>query len=201
MTPEAAADQLLGKLLRRVHDSLPITARSAPEYFLQSLCSTEARSALHARLRNAAAQGAVRLKWSREMEAGGELVRIHCLDRTRLALWLGYSEPPSAPDWDAVCSKIADRRLAQSLATPKAFGQLKRLTRNDPRTANLLLEQAAAVIARLPAHGLPLANLAAEVLGDAHALAARAVASPAGPAPTTNTSLTRHRPADGDRER
>lgn len=79
--------------------------------------------------------------------------------------------------WDAVFSHIEHPALAACLKPPAAFGQLKRLARNDPVTARDLLHQTAAVIARLPVQGLPLAGLAAETLGDAHALdAGRSIA-------------------------
>jgi uncharacterized protein (TIGR02679 family) len=47
---------------------------------------------------------------------------------------------------------------------------LKRCSGGDPARAAVLLGQARQVLARLPAPGIPLAHLAAEVLGDSHAL-------------------------------
>lgn len=58
----------------------------------------------------------------------------------------------------------------QSLERLAASGMLRRLTRGDPVRASDLMESAASVLAMLPAHGLPLAELAASVTGDSHAL-------------------------------
>ena len=49
-------------------------------------------------------------------------------------------------------------------------GQLKRLAGGSEAQGRRLLEQALAVLARLPASGVALSTLAAECLGDAHAL-------------------------------
>lgn len=49
-------------------------------------------------------------------------------------------------------------------------GQLKRLAGGSERQGRRLLEQALAVLERLPASGMALSTLAAECLGDAHAL-------------------------------
>jgi uncharacterized protein (TIGR02679 family) len=52
----------------------------------------------------------------------------------------------------------------------RATGVLRRLARNDLEVAGELLRQALEVERRLPARGLPLAELAAAVTGDSHAL-------------------------------
>jgi uncharacterized protein (TIGR02679 family) len=52
----------------------------------------------------------------------------------------------------------------------RATGLLRRLARNDLAVAGELLRQALEVERRLPARGLPLAELAAAVTGDSHAL-------------------------------
>lgn len=56
------------------------------------------------------------------------------------------------------------------LQTPAAVALLKRLARSDHSAAEQLLERASAVMGRLPAAGITRAQLAAETLGDAHAL-------------------------------
>jgi len=56
------------------------------------------------------------------------------------------------------------------LQTPPAIGLLRRLTRQDPVLAQRLLEYANIVLQRLPADGVPLSQLAANTLGNAHAL-------------------------------
>lgn len=59
-----------------------------------------------------------------------------------------------------------------------AVGLLKRVSKQETQTAHLLLQQAHVVLLRLPAQGLTRAQLAAEVLGNAHALdTGQAVAS------------------------
>ncbi len=52
----------------------------------------------------------------------------------------------------------------------RATGILRRLSRNDLDVARTLLRQAHEIERRLPAHGVPLAELAAAVTGDSHAL-------------------------------
>jgi len=73
--------------------------------------------------------------------------------------------------WDSVTSHgrwyVA---LSDWVETPAAISLLKRLTRQDPATARQLLERAEIVLRRLPADGVPLSQLAAETLGNAHAL-------------------------------
>lgn len=60
--------------------------------------------------------------------------------------------------------------LRHFVEKPHGLGLLKRLARSDDRTARELCRAAAAVLGRLPALGIPRAQLAAEVLGDAHGL-------------------------------
>lgn len=72
--------------------------------------------------------------------------------------------------WSAVildCRHDALRRLLDTSAAP---GLLKRLARQDVDEARRLIARAEAVLRRLPAEGVPRAQLAAETLGDAHAL-------------------------------
>ncbi len=56
----------------------------------------------------------------------------------------------------------------------RTSGLLKRLSRNDPSVGRTLLEQALEIDRRLPARGVPLAELAAAVADDSHALDAGA---------------------------
>jgi uncharacterized protein (TIGR02679 family) len=60
--------------------------------------------------------------------------------------------------------------LSDWVGTPAAIRLLKRLTRQNPALAQQLLERADIVLGRLPADGVPLSQLAAETLGNAHAL-------------------------------
>ncbi len=72
--------------------------------------------------------------------------------------------------WSTVVAGCAHPALADLLRTPAALGLLKRLARQNAAAAAQLLERAASVLHRLPAAGLARAQLAAETLGDAHAL-------------------------------
>ncbi len=71
--------------------------------------------------------------------------------------------------WAALAGGCEHPALTALLGHPPGLGLFKRLAR-DPDTAAALLQQAAAVLQRLPAAGVPRAQLAAQVLGDAHAL-------------------------------
>ncbi len=61
-------------------------------------------------------------------------------------------------------------QLRPLLALPAGAGLLKRLAGNDPARAIALCEQAARVLGALPGQGQPRASLAAQCLGNAHAL-------------------------------
>uniref|UniRef100_UPI003F497675 TIGR02679 family protein n=1 Tax=Cupriavidus yeoncheonensis TaxID=1462994 RepID=UPI003F497675 len=56
------------------------------------------------------------------------------------------------------------------LGAPSAIQLLKRLSRQDVATGRTLLKRANMVVDRLPASGVPRSQLAAETLGNAHAL-------------------------------
>jgi uncharacterized protein (TIGR02679 family) len=72
--------------------------------------------------------------------------------------------------WNATVSRIEEPRLAALLSTTAGTALVKRLSGSDPVQAESLLTQAARVLAKLPGHGISLAQLAAEVLGDSHSL-------------------------------
>ncbi len=71
--------------------------------------------------------------------------------------------------WDGV-RRACPAQLAIFLADATGLGLLKRLAHNDPDIAAQLCEAAQCVLLRLPAAGIVRSRLAAEVLGDAHAL-------------------------------
>ncbi len=60
--------------------------------------------------------------------------------------------------------------LCAWLRGSSAIGLLKRVSKQEPQTAHQLLQQAHAVMQHLPAQGLTRAQLAADALGNAHAL-------------------------------
>jgi uncharacterized protein (TIGR02679 family) len=73
--------------------------------------------------------------------------------------------------WSAVSAGAGhDARLQGWLQTPGATTLLKRLTRQEVVAADHLLAGADAVLRRLPGAGMTRSQLAAEVLGNAHAL-------------------------------
>ena len=72
--------------------------------------------------------------------------------------------------WSSVVAGCRHQALAACLQTATGLGLLKRLARQDADAAARLCERADAVLLRLPAQGAPRAQLAAQTLGDAHAL-------------------------------
>lgn len=62
------------------------------------------------------------------------------------------------------------RQAIAQAANALGIGLLKRLARQNPAAAAQCIAGADAVLSRLPAHGSTRAQLAASVLGDAHAL-------------------------------
>lgn len=72
--------------------------------------------------------------------------------------------------WNLLRRTPSDVRLRALLMEPYGLGLLKRLAAGDPARAEQMLMHVQLVLARVPAQGVPLAHLAAEILGDAHAL-------------------------------
>ncbi|WP_066503898.1 TIGR02679 family protein [Bradyrhizobium macuxiense] len=80
--------------------------------------------------------------------------------------------------WAAVLAGCSHTDLIAYLASPLNFGVLKRLSGNQPDSASLICRQTEDILRRLPAAGVPRAQIAAEHLGDAHGLdSARPVAT------------------------
>ncbi|MEJ8839372.1 TIGR02679 family protein [Ramlibacter sp. AN1133] len=71
--------------------------------------------------------------------------------------------------WQGV-ARSCDAPLRGWIEQPHGLGLVKRLSRQDTDVATILCRAAAAVLQRLPAQGIPRAQLAAQALGDAHAL-------------------------------
>lgn len=76
----------------------------------------------------------------------------------------------AAARWARVADDARHPGLAQLLRLPAGIGLMKRLARQDAEAAAVLRQRAEAVLQRLPAAAQPRAQIAAEVLGDAHAL-------------------------------
>lgn len=72
--------------------------------------------------------------------------------------------------WEIALARVSDPRLAALLAEPQGRGLLKSVACGDPAAGAALVDDAHRVLALLPADGTPLARLAAQALGDAHAL-------------------------------
>lgn len=94
---------------------------------------------------------------------GGPLIDARAERRSAEAAWAGL--------FDAVAR---DGRPRPWLDELRRTGLLRRLSENDPGAARTLLEHALELERRLPAPGVALAELAAAVTGDSHALDAGA---------------------------
>jgi uncharacterized protein (TIGR02679 family) len=80
--------------------------------------------------------------------------------------------------WTSVLAGCTHMHLIVYLSSPVNFGVLKRLSGNQPDSASLICRQTEDILRRLPAAGIPRAQIAAELLGDAHGLdSARPVAT------------------------
>lgn len=156
------------RLRARFHRAAP-----AEVFTLTSLTATE-RQALESLLgRSASAAGSMRLSQQALDQA---LARAGIAANLRAALEAldGPLESHAdrvrrARDWAEVAASSTDPRLREMLQAPAELGLLKRIA-GDPQTAATLLAAAAQVLARLPAAGMPLAELAAATVHDAHAL-------------------------------
>jgi uncharacterized protein (TIGR02679 family) len=72
--------------------------------------------------------------------------------------------------WSDVLGGCTHRELIELLRAPAGIGLLKRLARQSPPAALQLCRRVEAILQRLPANGITRSQLAADVLGDAHAL-------------------------------
>ena len=81
-----------------------------------------------------------------------------------------HARDAEAARWAALATAAPHPLLAAWLAPGRSLGLLKRLAAGELPRAQALCSGAAAVLQALPAAGLPRAQLAARLLGDAHAL-------------------------------
>lgn len=72
--------------------------------------------------------------------------------------------------WQTVIATATEPRLCAMLNSIAGARELKRLTRSDADIAEHLIADAQRVLARLPVRGVTRSQLAADCLGDAHAL-------------------------------
>ena len=165
---------LLRKRLRRRFERAPLDA--AVESFRIGNLTTEEHAALASLLGR-------RLRYSNSLQVDVRLVDtafqsagiatslrdaleqldgpIANLATTRLALHT---------QWSDVLDGCTHRELIELLRAPAGIGLLKRLARQSAPAAFQLCRCVEAVLQRLPASGITRSQLAADVLGDAHAL-------------------------------
>lgn len=148
-------------------------ATPAPAFTLAALTPGE-RRALEGLLGRPAAEAAS-LRVTHE-EIDRALSRAGLADDLRAALEALDGPLESHADrsrrvqqWAEVAAAPTDPRLREMLQSPAGLGLLKRIA-GDSQTAATPLSLAAQVLARLPASGIPLAELAAATVHDAHAL-------------------------------
>jgi len=72
--------------------------------------------------------------------------------------------------WYRVVDQCQNATIQDFLCQSGGLALLKRLSRGSSSGAEVLCQRASAVLSRLPANGISLAQLAAETFGDAHAL-------------------------------
>lgn len=149
----------------RTGDLFTLSGLSAVErQALEGLLGRPARTAASMRLSRAELDAALsRAGVAESLHAALELLDgpLENLKATRIA---------QQRAWRQVVADVTEPRLRAAVADPVGLAVLKRLARSDTGRSAALLAQAERVLARLPARGLPLAHLAAAVLGDAHAL-------------------------------
>jgi uncharacterized protein (TIGR02679 family) len=85
-------------------------------------------------------------------------------------LHLATARDSMAARWSEALARCAHDGLAELIHTKEGFALLKRLSKHNPGTAAALIDRASLVLRCLPATGLARAQLAADVLGDPHAL-------------------------------
>jgi len=174
------ARNLLRKLLAQVdrggRDTLPITERSAREYF--AITDLAGRDAIHALLTNAEADGGVTLEWG-ERAAAQDLQRIRVKDADRLAAWLRVPRASAQ-------ARAIERQLAPLMADAPAWLKSAysesleqwRLGRSPFRVpasetaAATRLFQAALAVAAGDQKGLDLRRFSVQLLGDSKAIEA-----------------------------
>jgi uncharacterized protein (TIGR02679 family) len=165
---------LLRKRLRRRFERAPVGA--VVEHFRIGSLSVEEHAALASMLGRPlryanSLQVDVRLVDAAFQDAGIATSLRDALERldgpitnlatTRLAL---------GTMWSDVLGACTHGELIELLRAPAGIGLLKRLARQSPPAALQLCRRVEAVLQRLPASGITRSQLAAEVLGDAHAI-------------------------------
>ena len=151
--------------------------RGAPagEFTLGRLSLVERRALEGLTGRRAGSAGSMRLRLA---ELDGALARAGLASSLRRALEildgpvqdLKTQRKAREQAWGRALEQAQESRLKALIGEPGGAALLKRLAAGDAGSAQSFLDQAQRVLARLPAHGIPLAQLAAQTLGDSHAL-------------------------------
>ena len=161
----------LRRRLRRRYELARINDR-----FTLSPVSAQERSALEGLLgRRPSLSAAIDLS---EAELGEALSRAGLASSLRDALEqidgpiedLALERASRAAMWETVFTDLASGPAEYFGRFGASRGLVKRLSGDDPDRGAALLRSTASVLARLPAHGIPLSHFAADVLGDAHGL-------------------------------
>lgn len=131
---------------------------------LESLLGRSARSASSMRLKRSELDAVIaRAGVAADLRAALEALDGPLTDRKARRMELER-------EWSTVLGGVDERRLRSLLSATPGVALLKRLAGGDPVRGMTLLERARLVLARIPARGIPLSRLAAETLGDSHAL-------------------------------
>jgi uncharacterized protein (TIGR02679 family) len=137
---------------------------SAERRALEGLLGRSVRSASSMRLKLSELDTAIaRAGLGRDLRAALEVLDGPLIDRKA-------ERADRERQWQDVLEGADRKLLGALLADAGNVALLRRLASGEPEEGRLLLERAARVVGRLPAFGLPLAQLAAETLGNAHAL-------------------------------
>ncbi len=150
----------LGQLTADEHAALALLLGRPPQFANSMLVNLPA---LDAALQNAGIAPSLRHALER---LDGAIVHLEAVREAARKRWADVVT-------DVVTDTVKDSQaspLGALLLTPSGLGLLKRLARQDSDAAQRLCLRTLAVLARLPAAGLPRAQLAAQTLGDAHAL-------------------------------
>ncbi len=164
----------LAQLRRRLRLRYERGAQDGP-FTLGRLSGAERRALEGLTGRPVRAAGSMRLRTS---DLDGALARAGLAPNLRAALEILDGPIQDLRAQREACEQAWGRTLQQAeepglralLAEPGGVALLRRLAAGDPGSAQALLAAAQRVLSRLPAQGIPLAQLAAQVLGDSHAL-------------------------------
>lgn len=169
-----AALAALRARLRRRYQGLPAGAVPAPQR-LAGLLAPE-HAALAGLLGRPGSPAASMLVDLAQIDAALQRAGLATNLRSALEQLDGPINDPAAAraqlqaSWAALLAADQPALLAGLLGQPAGAALFKRLARQPGPAAQTLLQQAGAVLQRLPAAGLARAALAAQTLGDAHAL-------------------------------